>query len=395
MGQDQRQPFFYVCGHCRAATKGTLISEGGASTRVDLEAGRVLDSYEGCTQIIHINPELPSVPDAEDLTKVGGSAFLFHVQVLGGDKTMFFQRGVLKFETFVSGGWPPLKRLTAYYLNRDWQHFDEGARQLVEHPPVLADERQRDDIIHRIYDEAFIPLLALGPPHYPEMKKEWNDLWDGNGPHFKSLIAYAAREAKTDAFNQLQRDLFHLLEQFTDLRRTVQAGLLLDMYPAGKEASRANLRLFRDDFPALRDFYIQTFEQCHRGLRYVIGALNASLRGSEDSFPAWPSKPSGKVKDPLTSLDQISDLVSANKRIWVQLLPGWNGRWDEFFDRGIRNDIGHASVRHRLADGVLERNEKPSLPYLDFVRIAARAGSPILAMLNVLKILRIYAHGSP
>lgn len=58
VGQDVRQPFFYVCGRCRAATKGTLVWEGGAETRVELEAGDVLDSYDGCTQTIHINPEL-------------------------------------------------------------------------------------------------------------------------------------------------------------------------------------------------------------------------------------------------------------------------------------------------------------------------------------------------
>jgi hypothetical protein len=104
VGHDERQPFFYVCGRCRAATKGTLVWNGDANTHLDLEAGSVLDSDDGCTQTIHINPEYPSVPDAADLSKIGGSAFLFHAQVLGVDKVVLFQGAVGKFDAFVRGG---------------------------------------------------------------------------------------------------------------------------------------------------------------------------------------------------------------------------------------------------------------------------------------------------
>jgi hypothetical protein len=205
------------------------------------------------------------------------------------------------------------------------------------------------------------------------------------------MAEYAKRDANTDAFRQLQRDVFHLLEQFTDLRRTLAAGFLLEMYPPGKEKEREHLRLFRDDFPVLRDFYIQAFEQCHRGLRYAIGAVNASARGNENAFPAWPSKPHNRSSKPLTGLDEFSGLVSANKRNLLQVLPQWDSRWDGFFDRSFRNDIGHASVRHRLADGMLVRDNKPPLPYLDFVRIAARVGNPILMLSSVLKMLCIFS----
>lgn len=320
---------------------------------------------------------------------------IFHIQMLGGDRVTFFQQQVRKFESFVSDGWPALKRLTAYYLNHDWQHFDEGLKALVDDLPAAIDGRERDGLIHWIYDHAFIPLVALGPAHYPEMKAEWNALWATAEPKVAAMVEFAKREGTTDAFRQLQRDVFHLLEQFTDLRRTLAAGFLLDMYPVAKEAERERLRLFRDDFPALRDFYIQAFELCHRGLRYVIGAVNANARGNEHAFPAWPSKPYNRSEKPLTSLDEFSGLVNANKRLWVQLLPGWDARWDGFFDRSFRNDIGHASVRHRLADGVLVRDQKPPLPYLDFVRIAARVANPILMLLNVLKMLAIFSNGTP
>jgi hypothetical protein len=203
VGHDERQPFFYVCGRCLAATKGTLLldlSGNGPLTRIELEAGSVLDSYDGCSQTIHINPELPSVPHAEGFWEPGGSAFIFHVQTLGPDKMAFFQQQVGKFDAFVKGGWPALKRLTAYYLNQDWEHFDTGLDQLVEGTPKLTEQWQRDDLIHKIYDHAFIPILALGPRHYPDMKMEWNALWDGKRPNFAAMAAFAEREARTNMF---------------------------------------------------------------------------------------------------------------------------------------------------------------------------------------------------
>jgi hypothetical protein len=395
VGMDARQPFFYVCGDCKAATKGALLLDStkeGPTTEVELEAGHILDSFDGCTQTIHLNPEIPSVADAPDFSHPGGSAFIFHFQNLGPERMQFWEHQVQEFEHFVRNGWPALKRLTAYYLNSDWPRFDKAVPELVEGMPEIKEQWRREDVIHQLYDHAFLVLLALGPPHYPEMKLEWNALWDSTRPNWRAMTAFAAREAGTGGFHQLQRDVFHLLEQFTDLRRTLAAGFLLDMYPPGKEKERDGLRMFRDDFPMLRDFYIQAFEKCHRGLRYVIGAVNAEARGNENAFPAWPSKPFSRPDKVLKNLDEFEKLVNANKRLWLKTLPKWDNVWDEFFDRSFRNDIGHASVRHQLSDGVLVRDDDPPQPYLDFVRRAARVGNPILMLLNVLKILCIYAN---
>lgn len=37
IGYDKRQPFFYVCGRCRAATRGALTVHEGAKTTLELE----------------------------------------------------------------------------------------------------------------------------------------------------------------------------------------------------------------------------------------------------------------------------------------------------------------------------------------------------------------------
>jgi hypothetical protein len=394
VGNDQQQPFFYVCGKCRAATKGVLsLNELSATgTELKLEDGQLLTSDEGCTQTIHLHPDFPGTPDETELQK---SAFMFHADILGVDEIVAFDRKVALFDQFVKEDWPALKRLTTYYMNRDWNHFDSGLSALIsDEIPTDLSEMERHDLIHKIYDHEFLPFISLGPPYYPNMKVECNSIW-GARDTIQSMIIYAARESASPEFVQSQRDLFNLLELYIDLRRTISAGLLLDRYPSTAVEKRATLRLFRDDFVSLRDFYIQVFEQCHRALRYIVGAVNMGKRGDESKFSAWPSHPYGRAPAQLGSMDAFSDLVSANKRIWLKMLPVWDSHWDEFFDRSLRNDIGHASVRHRLSDGALERSNGTLLPYLDFVRIASRSLSPLLAVLNAMKMHLIFATHKP
>ncbi len=390
VGRDERQPFFYVCGRCRAATKGALLWHGAANTSLELEDGQQLASEDGCAQHIHINPEYPSFPNAADMTARGGSAFIYHYQIFGSARLLQYQTQIRAFDVFVANGWPALRRLTGYYLNRDWARFDAGLEPLVEGaPPSISHEWKRHDFIHKIYDHTLSPLIALGGLNYPEMKAEWNTLLVANAVNFDALLEFSKEENRTTSFAELQRDLFHLIDVFIQLRRPLEIGLLVDQYPPERDHERKQLRLFRDDFSSLRDFYINAFEQCHKALRYAIGAINVIARGNKDAFPPWPSLPFSGAPNPLRSLAQFSNLSSANKRLWVKLLPRWDASWDSFFDRGLRNDIGHASVRHRLSDGVLVRDDNKPLSYLDFVRFTSRVADPILMMLNVMKMLLI------
>ncbi len=59
VGHDARQPFFYVCPRCKAATRAALLWDGGAGTTLELSAGRLLDGDADFVGAVSINPEIP------------------------------------------------------------------------------------------------------------------------------------------------------------------------------------------------------------------------------------------------------------------------------------------------------------------------------------------------
>jgi hypothetical protein len=73
----------------------------------------------------------------------------------------------------VDTDWAKLDRLTTYYLNRDWLHFDEAITDLM--PPEALDFHEewiRDDRLHRLYGLFFAAMLALSPPEAPSRTKD-------------------------------------------------------------------------------------------------------------------------------------------------------------------------------------------------------------------------------
>ena len=48
VGLDERQPFFYVCPKCKAATRDDLVWHGQADTSLELSDGRQLASSAKC-----------------------------------------------------------------------------------------------------------------------------------------------------------------------------------------------------------------------------------------------------------------------------------------------------------------------------------------------------------
>jgi hypothetical protein len=392
VGLDERQPFFYVCPTCHAATRGALLCSAPMQVTLELSDGRKLDAHEHCVGTVTINPEFPSVASATSLEQPDGSAYLHFARLLQKDGLHNFQLATHQLRD-ARTDWPALSRLTTYYLNRDWKHFDQGLETLV--PPNArntSEEWRRDHIIHHLYDSLFMPLILLdGKKHYPTMKSAWNPLWTATRPNFRALVTFAKVEVQTKAFQDVQRDLFGHLERYVTLLGALMPGVLCDMIPANKQATVDTLRLFRDDYELLRDLYIQAFETCHKGLRWFIAAANIDTNGDPDTFiPPHGSPPALPTKVP-GSLAAFTKLVSADKRKWLAIIPAWDTSWDDLFDRQMRNDIGHASARHELTTGLIHRDKSPPLPYTRFVQRAQRILHPILAIASVLKLFRVYS----
>lgn len=396
VGHDERQPFFYVCPSCQAATRGALLWHGDARTSLELSEGKKLDSEDACDATISINPEIPSVADAKGLEELGGSAFLMFTSMMGIERWLAFQQATGRVLGIRASDGPALARLTTYYLNRDWPNFDKCLKTLTpsEHHD-LSEKWKRDHIIHNLYDRWLLPIYALDDtPYYPEMKKAFNALWTASRPNFAALVSFANRESTTDDFLNVQRDLFGHIAQYTKHLGGLLPGLLCNMLPAADQSKVDDFRLFRDEYEIFRDLYIQSFETCHKALRWVIGAVNADSHGASDKF-VIPAQVTGFPKNPPKNIDAFSELVSANKRKWLVDLPVWDQYWDVVFDRHLRNDIGHASARHDLRTGLIHRDMNPPVAYTRFVQRVQRAIHALVSTLNAMKMSRIYSAMKP
>jgi hypothetical protein len=226
--------------------------------------------------------------------------------------------------------------------------------------------------------------LLTGPlwvsPCFPEMKAEIAMSLTAT----TSAGEQVRRQFATDRLQEianLQRDLFHCLELYIDNRSCILPGLAVEMYKAGDEAATRDLRIFRDDFPRLRDLYIATFEAVHHVLEFVMALANIGARNDPNAFPAGGPK----------SLKAFSKLVNAEKAKTLAFLGAWHRHWPTILDRDVRNAIGHHSVRHDLPSGMLISKKDSPIPYLSFVAKTFRLVHPILAAETALKYFRMAA----
>ncbi len=394
VGYDSKQPFFYVCPVCKAATRGALLWDGGSGTKLELKDGRALDSEQGCSHTVSIHPDLPALATATGLGQPGGSAFLTFFGWLGLERTQLFLAATEQMRHFVDSDWGTLSRLTTYYVHRNWPHFDATLATVMkgDATPDLSSAWKRDHYICFLYDMFLSPVLALDlDENYPNLKASYNALWKPDSPGFNAVVAFAKAEYDTTHFVNSQRDLFDCIGRYVNLISALMPGLLCNLLPATHQHEVDDLRLFRDEYELLRDLYIQSFEAAHKALRWIVGAANANHHGDHNHFVAVPGMSKESTKKLPADLDAYSDLTSFLKRQWLAVLPEWNNRWDSLLDRKLRNDIGHASARHDLPTGMILRDGKPPLTYTRFVQMSQRVIYALLSVVNALKIVRIYA----
>jgi hypothetical protein len=368
-----------VCSVCNAATRAKQIIwyEPTLGGRLELEAGTLLENDDNPDQIITISPDLPAKADAKDMREAGGSPFLMLRSILG-ENFINFNLRLKKFIVETDEYWVNARRWIGYYLDRNWRQFDkESERLIAETQEHVNKEWKRHDVIHRFIDVLFAPLWIH--PYYPEMKAEWGEIFNKALKKPAILKAFVIKSVKCNEILDRQRDIFHCLEQFMENRSGILPGLAAEMYPAGQRAALKELKLFRDEFPQLRDTYISTFEACHNCLKLVFGIINIAHRTNSDDFEKGEPK----------NLAAFEKLPNARKVAFLKPLKDWHNNWEIVLDRRIRNAIGHHSVRHNLSTGMLILNDGNSIPYLEFVVKTLRLIHPILLIANILKTFLI------
>ena len=74
------------------------------------------------------------------------------------------------------------------------------------------------------------------------------------------------------------------------------------------------------------------------------------------------------------------------------LFPETYSRWNSYFDRKLRNSIGHNSVYHDLKTGTLILDDEPPIPYSEFVAGTLRLVPMLLYCIQVTKMMYIIRH---
>lgn len=373
VGHDKEQPFYLICSKCGAPirAKQVILIEPTPDAHLVLEDAKEVPVPDNVDHVITVHPDLPSLPSADAMTSRGGSPFLMTHQLLG-ERFEEWHRRDAAFRQLADKLVPDIRRWITYYLDRRWGDFDNtGQRIHGEDWPFPQVEWQRHDVIHKTLDWFFAPLFIK--PAYPEMKERWYETL-ASSSDTPGLLEYAKSVMASERLSTLQMELFHCLEQFLANRASLLPALPAVMYPKGSHAAIEELRLFRDDFPALRDLYIATFESCHRTLPYVLAFVNLSARGRADAFG-----------EKCSSVEAFDKLPNAKKTPFLAAIPSWSDHWGDLFDRQLRNAIGHHSARHDLSSGRLIVDGDGSRPYLQFVMQTMRLIDGLLACLAVVK----------
>lgn len=377
VGLDIEQPFYFVCEKCNASTRGkqVIAYQPVPKAWLELEEAKLLEVEVEAEQVINIHPDLPSICDAKEMWDKGGSPYFMQRELLGKRFDEFYKR-LKEFRGGCESDWLKLKRWLGYYVSSKWQEYDaEGKKIFEETWPSPSEEWMRHDFVHKALDHFFAPLWV--EYYYVGMKEEWCGLFSSKNKTGETIQKFVDDSVSSGEIAAAQRDVFHCLELFVANRSALLPALPALMY-AGKDAVK-DLRLFRDDFPKLRDLYVTTFETCHKNLRYVLAVVNAIERGDVENFD------SPKVK----TMAKFDKLPNAQKAKLLSSMPVWGRDWAIVLDRELRNAMAHHSIRHDLASGTLVDEEGDSIPYLEFVMKSLNLIHPILLMANVLKTLRV------
>jgi len=381
VGPSEIQPFYYVCRKCKAATRGRLIAKF-PDLKLELEAGEEIGGIHDTDQIITIDTSLPTYIDAKHMGEPGGSPFIFHTMIFGPEQISNLIKRTNQFRHLIKNDWLDLKRLFRYYIDRNWTMFDKGIGQYIP-KESLSKAWHRHDAMHRLLDIFTVHIWAKDT--YPKMKKEWNEFFIPKGQYKDLIISFSQKIEKDAEIIHLQEHLFDCLVTYVQEHDAILPGFIAESYPKPLE-QYGDLRILRDDFPVLRDIYVQTFETCHKAIPIIVEMVNVVKRGAPEKYTV----PKG-IKSKPNKRTQFQKYTSSDKTKYLFELPVWNDAWSLCLDRSLRNHIGHREIRHDLQSGSLTSSKNKAIPYIEFLAKTHRLLYPILAILNAIKIPLIYA----
>jgi len=386
VGIDEHQPFYFVCEKCGVATRGSLEVDYDADppdAHLQLEDGVIFESIiENPDQTITIALDLPCV-------LVGGESpasqypFIYQAELMGGlGRVMQFQQRLSMFRGFVDSDWPRVRRLITYYVNRNWQQLDAEWANIFTKDTWLppTNDLERHDYVHRALEMLFGPLQLEFD--YPILKGEINGFITKLAEEKREVLrGFSQYLTNTKDLAQYQRNLLDRLAFVIDNFSSLSPGFPMLFYEAGGKRDVGKLRIMRDDFEVLKAHYLSCFEIAYKVLGILIGLLNINARGNANAFPN--EKPS--------SLKKFNELPNAQKPSFIDgnVVPEIASRWGGYFDRQLRNAIGHYSVHHDLKTGMLVLDDAPPIPYSEFVASTLKMTPMLFYCLQLVKMVYV------
>ncbi|MFH1853465.1 MAG: hypothetical protein ABIA75_14090 [Candidatus Neomarinimicrobiota bacterium] len=332
-------------------------------------------------QVYTIDPILPTPATARGMDDEGGSPFLFTYSILGERFSEYSMRVSVYYE-FLNNKWNRLRRLTRFFLDSNWELFDPLMQELINEELDDINPLIRYDVLYRLYDQFLTPLCVY--PLHINMRREWNEFFLPRGANADAISSFQEVLVTDPDFLICRESLFDCISQYINVGDAVLPGVILDLYPQD-HSQYGDLRIYRDNFPELRDLYIQCFEACTQSFTFIIEAVNVVNRGDPSAYATFP-----EIHRTPNNRNQFNRLTAEKKLFYFRELTVWDGCLTSTMDRQLRNKIGHRGINHHLPSGEIRVDGQPPTPYIEFVRSVERICYPLISCLNALKIAEIH-----
>lgn len=286
-----RETKFYVpCPHCSLPLEGS--SQG-----YELETHEVSFTRAQKVQIVgdHERPVVtidPNVPlrlgarGSGEIGRVGTSPNHTFYQLLGPRVVEGSER-LANFRVKMEQHWPRYTEALEYYISEQWDYFERSLGGIIE--TEWEDSKYRSNQRHRAANlVTSLLLVPLQPDRYSLALSE--DLAHYAPSAFSNLplkaLAYELELA--GRLSELQANLYRVFIEYMNAWEMWLPGLTVKMTQPSMDAEIEKLRIARNDFPLLRDLYLQTCENICNSLFVVTAIVNASLRADPNSFANPP-----------------------------------------------------------------------------------------------------------
>jgi len=383
--------FYFPCPECNIPITGSMRGEQDIETlRVQFDDCEKIDVdvRKNYRSVVTVAPDMPLKLAARDLREVGGAPTAMILRI-AGDNVERVLRRISIFNQQRSTQWPNVRRFYEYYMREQWDHFAAAGRKAIDTSfvdPGTAHGRESE-----AYRSVVTCICAAATDPFDEMLDE---IISHMEVAFESSAFrdFAIRSAASGDLQQQQRriwDCVCLLMKISEM--WLAPGILWDLADENPPIPLDELSLSRDEFHQLRDAYIACFEACCKTLIYLMAFINTSARGAPETFTQdAPSILGGRGRRvPPRNFTQFKRLPNFEKLAYLYEWPAVGNGLNRILSSGLRNSLGHNSVRQDLRTGWIVNDDGIVMSYFEFAATVYYLNTALQILMNILHSVRM------